>query len=125
LIYNFLSGGTSLQCRISGSSAQDQGHRNKKAYICVLFGLEILNVLTYKGYKLNFNLNLMSGCFFSETRCILWYSQIRVWRSSGQGQGHSSKKVCLCILFAGDLPSSERQSSGIGANRRPAPNSAH
>jgi len=30
--------------------------------------------------------------------------------STSQGQGHRSNKACLCVLFAGGLPSTETQS---------------
>jgi len=31
--------------------------------------------------------------------------QVRILLSSGQGQGHRSRRARLCILFAGGLPS--------------------
>ena len=61
---------------------------------------------------------------FSVTSLCLWFSnfafksfvctqvhtsseyvgQVNISRSSGQGQGHRSKTVCLCILFTGGRP---------------------
>ena len=35
-------------------------------------------------------------------------SEVRISRSSGQGQGHSSKEACPRMLFADGIPSTER-----------------
>ena len=63
-----------------------------RARVCVR--LFVYNALTFESLDLERSL-LVCLC---------------ISRSSGQGQSHRSKTSCQCILFAGVLPSTKRQS---------------
>jgi len=63
----------------------------------------------WKSVKIWQSYRQFNGGNFFETQCTPL--EVRVWRSSGQGQGHRSKQACLaCILFTGDLRSIESRS---------------
>ena len=71
--------------------------------ICLSVSLWPVRALTFESFDLE-SLFLYTGTF-SE-----YLGQIRISRSSGQGQGHRSKRACLRVSFAGGVPSTERQS---------------
>ena len=53
------------------------------------------------------DLEIVHVCFAATSSEYLGH--VHISGSSGQGQGHRSKKTCLCMLFVGGLPSIERQ----------------
>ena len=95
-ILHFWCAGTSWkylgQFRTSRSLGQGQGRRNTKACMSVLFGLWLLNALTYKLH------------FWHTGTSSEYLGQGRVSRSWGQGQDHISITICT---YERGMPSTE------------------
>ena len=101
----------------------------KSVFLACGYIFRIFRSCSYLGHRVEVNVKVIGtnsssvfavqtlnvGCFDLERWFFVWgtseyLGQVRMSRSSGQGQGHRSNDACLCVLFTGGLPLIEMRS---------------